>query len=188
MMPNKPKFPLARALAVANEIKSLLAPFCERIEIAGSLRRGKPEVGDVELLFIPRVESRQEDFFSSAPVDLAAEMIENMLASQLLAKRPAKTGVFTWGDLNKLAVHLPSGIPVDLFSEPNAEDWARSLVIRTGPRESNINLITTAAKLGIGVHAYGVGLTDRNGNRIPCESELEFFKICGVTYREPNER
>jgi DNA polymerase/3'-5' exonuclease PolX len=30
-------------------------PRCERIEIAGSLRRGKPNVGDIEIFYVPRI-------------------------------------------------------------------------------------------------------------------------------------
>lgn len=186
-MSDKPKFPRDRALAVSNELKDVLAPFCERIVIAGSLRRGKPEVGDVELLFIPRVESRQADFFSSAPVDLASEKIGQMLASQVLAKRPSKTGVFTWGDRNKLAIHTSSGIPVDLFST-TAANWWVSLVVRTGSKETNLLLTNGAIRLGRTLNAYGCGVTEIGGNVIPATSEQHVFELCGVPYREPKFR
>ena len=38
------RWPLADALRVADDLKALLAPACERIEIAGSVRRRKPDV------------------------------------------------------------------------------------------------------------------------------------------------
>ena len=46
-MSDKPKIPREQALAVFYELKRELDPFCERLELAGSLRRGKAEVGDV---------------------------------------------------------------------------------------------------------------------------------------------
>lgn len=45
---------LDKALEIAERIKELLAPYSERIEIAGSIRRKKPEVKDVELVAIPK--------------------------------------------------------------------------------------------------------------------------------------
>ena len=52
--------PLAFDLAV--EVMRMLYPVCERIEIAGSLRRNKPDVGDIELVCIPK---EQTDLFGN---------------------------------------------------------------------------------------------------------------------------
>jgi DNA polymerase/3'-5' exonuclease PolX len=38
-----------QALAIAEQTRTALAPYCERIEIAGSIRRQKPQVKDIEL-------------------------------------------------------------------------------------------------------------------------------------------
>lgn len=188
-MSDKPKFDAEEAVPVAMELIAAMEPFCERIEIAGSLRRMKDRVGDIELVFIPRVESRQADFFSSEPLDLTAERIAELVGSGVLQKRPNVNGGFTWGRLNKLAIHTESDIPVDLFCEPNAADWARSMVIRTGPKELNLRLIAGAATRGIDLHAYGPGFTRKsNGEVIPCGSEREAFELCGFEYLEPNER
>ena len=51
--PTTGRIPLARAERLAEHIAGLLEPACERIEIAGSIRRRKPEVGDLELLVVP---------------------------------------------------------------------------------------------------------------------------------------
>ncbi|MDP2873417.1 MAG: hypothetical protein Q8P31_12890, partial [Bacillota bacterium] len=45
---------LQKARVIAEELKMLLEPGCARIEIAGSIRRRKPDPGDIELLFIPK--------------------------------------------------------------------------------------------------------------------------------------
>lgn len=177
------------AVPVAQEIISMLRPFCERIEIVGSLRRCAEVVGDIELLFIPVIDTRQLDMFSSEPVDLAEECIGMLVAQGTLLKRPNVKGGFTWGRLNKLGVHSSSGIPVDLFCEPNEANWSRSIVIRTGPKEFNIRLINGAARLGIAMHAYGDGFTDKvTGRVIPCKTEREVFEICGCVYIDPSER
>jgi DNA polymerase/3'-5' exonuclease PolX len=45
---------LEQALEIAEKVKALLAPHCERIEIAGSIRRKKPDVKDIEIVAIPK--------------------------------------------------------------------------------------------------------------------------------------
>lgn len=186
-MSDKKKFPREKALSVANELLATLAPFCERIAIAGSLRRGKAEVGDIELLYIPRIESRQADFFSSAPANLAAEKIGQLLSSQILTKRPSKTGVFTWGENNKLGIHVPSGVPVDLF-QTTADNWWVSLVIRTGSKDTNLALTTGAQRQHARLNAYGSGVTWSDGTQTPATSERHVFELCGVPYLEPDQR
>jgi DNA polymerase/3'-5' exonuclease PolX len=185
----KKKFDAEEAVPVAQELVALLQPFCERIEIAGSLRRCKQTVGDIELLFVPRMDERQADMFSTEPVDLAAEKINALLAAGVLAKRPSETGAFTWGRLNKLAVHVASGIPVDFFCEPDAADWPRSIAIRTGPKEFNLRLMTEAPKHGHKAHAYGEALHKiPSGERVIVQTEQEFIELCGVEYVDPPSR
>ncbi len=45
---------LYKTLQIAEKVKAQLAPHCERIEIAGSIRRKKPDVGDIEIVAIPK--------------------------------------------------------------------------------------------------------------------------------------
>ena len=47
--------PLAAARAVAAALRELLEPACARVEIAGSIRRRKAKVGDLELVASPRL-------------------------------------------------------------------------------------------------------------------------------------
>lgn len=50
-----------------------MKPFCEKVRVAGSIRRGKPEVKDIELVAIPKWENRQSAdflFAQSEPVNL----------------------------------------------------------------------------------------------------------------------
>ncbi len=54
------KTQLARHAAVdqAAAFKHLIEPYCERVKVVGSLRRGRPTVGDLEYVVIPRFEER----------------------------------------------------------------------------------------------------------------------------------
>lgn len=186
-MSEKRKFPHAAALAVAEELQALLAPACKRIAIAGSLRRLKPEVGDIELLFIPIFTSRPDGLFDCSLVDVCSEVAEGLLARGVLAKRPNVNGSFTWGERNKLAIHVPSGIPVDLFGTSEANWWV-SLVVRTGSKETNLALTTGANKRGASLMAYGNGVKWSDGTITPATSEEHVFEMCGVTYKEPQHR
>ena len=193
-MSDKPKFPRADALRVAKELCDALEGTVEKLIIAGSLRRRKQFVGDVEVLFVPRlVEKKKEqaglfgDFEQVEYESLAERKIEALLASGVIVKRPSKIGVFTWGKDNKLAVHAKSGIPVDFFAT-SLEKWFVSLVIRTGSAETNLKLTTGANKLGGTLHAYGTGVTHSDGTHTKATSEQHVFDLCGVPYAEPKDR
>ena len=188
-MSDKPKFPLAQARAVAESLVRLLVPDCRAVAIVGSIRREKTEVGDIELLILPKTEMRPDGLFDSKSFDLSAEAIDRLLAQGIIAKRPSKTGTFTWGELNKLAVHVESGIPVDFFTEPDARDWPRSLAIRTGSKAFNVQLMSSAPRNGYNAHAYGEALHKiPSGERVFAETEREFIELCGVAYKEPKDR
>lgn len=188
-MSDKPKFPREQALAVANNLVKLLAPFTQRIEIVGSLRRGKALVSDAEILFVPATQTSPDGLFDTLTVDLADAYIDSLFKSGLVGKRLNSAGyVAAWGPKNKLAVHTTSGIPVDFFATTE-ENWWTSLVIRTGSLETNLKLTTGAQKLNRTLHAYGSGVTvNGTGMAIPAESERDVFKLCGVGFLDPKDR
>lgn len=45
---------LAEAQAIAERVRAELAPFCVRCEIAGSIRRKRPEPRDLEIVCVPK--------------------------------------------------------------------------------------------------------------------------------------
>lgn len=185
--PQKTRYPADSARKVAEGIVAVLAPLCERIEIAGSLRRRRPTVGDIEILYVPKMDARPDGLFGTKQVSLADERIEQALTNGVIVKRPSKIGIFTWGDKNKLAVHVASGIPVDFFST-SLEAWWVSLVVRTGSAETNLSLTTAAQRQGKSLIAYGEGVRQTDGTVIAARSEQEVFALCGVAYREPWQR
>jgi hypothetical protein len=109
-MNGKQRIPLARARIIAGEVLDLLSPVCERIEIAGSVRREKATVGDIEILCAPRVRHEtQMDLFGQAtgPTHTYSELDElctGLLADKRLSYRLNAVGHRAgWGDRNKLA-------------------------------------------------------------------------------------
>lgn len=184
----KTKHPRREAIAVAREMIQLLTPACERIIVAGSLRRGKLMVSDVEILYIPKTETRKIDLLHDGQIDLAAEVLERAIRENLLARRTGRTGQTIWGDSNKLATHLPSGIPVDFFRTDSAR-WHNMLVCRTGSAQNNIRIATAAQARGLQWLPYGAGFWDQaNKTTIEADSEEDVFKTVRLDFLEPKER
>lgn len=122
------RLPLARAQQLANAIRDELAPGCARIEIAGSIRRRKPEVGDIEIVAIPKRSGGLFDDQSALDPLLAA--LEG-------------TGRFVrikGGDKYKQYEVVKAGVKLDLFlCEP--ETWGWIFMLRTGPEDFTKRLV-----------------------------------------------
>ncbi len=185
-MSDKQRWPLKEAVIIAETLREVLALSCERIIIAGSIRRQKADVGYIELLYIPRFEPRKIDLLNEAKVNVTDECINKLIACGQLAKRKNKNGSEMWGEKNKLAVHIPTGIPVDLFAT-DADSWWNNLVCRTGPAESNMRIAQAAQKRGWQWNPYQDGFTTPNGF-IHCGTERYVFEAVGLPYYEPRER
>jgi DNA polymerase/3'-5' exonuclease PolX len=197
---DKQRYPRYEALAIADELVAMLLPFCDRIAIAGSLRRRKPDVGDIEILYIPTVENRSElltrpsDLFADSDpiktrditVNLVDEKLDELVAADVLERRKNALGREVYGEKNKLMRHIPSGIPVDLFAA-TAENWFSLLVCRTGSAESNTRICMAAQSMVFKWKPYE-GIVDELGNLHSITSERELFLLVGLPYLEPWER
>jgi len=104
-----------------------------------------------------------------------------------LAKRKNVNGSEMWGEKNKLAVHVASGIPVDFFAASEA-NWFNYLVCRTGGAESNRQIAVACQANRLKWNPYGPGFTTPNGSVVRMSSEREVFDWAGLPYREPWER
>lgn len=169
---------LERAKAIAERLKELLEPSCDQIEIAGSIRRQKPEVGDIELLCIPKYVSG---------VDMLDAKIQTLIQLGTMDFRRNKLERRVYGPKNKLLLHRESGIGVDIFSTTE-ECWPVALVVRTGGEKTNKEIASRAIERGMRFHAYGRGFTLADGSELVCHSEADVFKAVGLAYREPWER
>lgn len=182
------KWPRGLGRAVALELIERLEPYCQRIEVAGSIRRGKPMVGDVELLFVPKIRLKKASINASiVEVPETDAIIDTMLADGTLAKRLSSVRRTTWGPANKLAVHVGTGMAVDLFGTTTVA-WWNALTCRTGGAETNKKLAQSAIANGRNWNVYGQGVTMADGTVIRAESEEHVFELCGVSFLRPDER
>ena len=182
------KYDRESARAVGEDLVRLLAPYCERIEIAGSIRRQRHQVKDIELLCVSQVASSLDMFGEVTTNHYALDaVLDSMVADgPVLRKRLNKRGLPTYGSQNKLLTHVKTGIPVDVFST-TAENWGMALVVRTGSKEFNVRMMSRFRELGMRGHAYG-GVTDRNGNDVECPDEATVFGLLGWPWIPPGER
>lgn len=189
-MSDKPKFPRAVAMEVAAELCKALTPVTERIIVAGSLRRLKESVGDVEVLYIPKTEVQPDpqDMFAKVTVNLVDVVIASLEKTGVLERRKNAIGSEMFGPKNKLMRHKATGMPVDMFSTTE-ENWFNYLVCRTGPADSNTRICVAAQRKGHKWNPYGSGFThNRSGETKVMESEEAVFKFAGLPYLPPEKR
>ena len=153
--------PASEARRVAETLMGRLKPYCERIEIAGSLRRHRPEVHDIDLLAIPKTPNSLVRFF--------------------VEERIKPSG----GE--KYLKFMCQGISADLYLADRFT-WPTLLLIRTGSKEHNIMLAKRAKALGMKLHADGRGLATSGGNVIEIRGEADIFSALKLEYKEPWER
>lgn len=189
------RFPAPYAQRVAERLVQLLDPYCAKIQVAGSLRRARPDVHDIDLVIVP---ARLVCPEFGRPPKPGATMLDDGL-NQLMAEHPNikwwlnATGATSNGDkLKRLLIANPAHprldqLAVDLYL-CTPETWATTLLIRTGSKEHNIMLCTRAAKLGGKLHANGEGLFNKFGNRIAGDTEDSIFSALGLPYVEPRLR
>lgn len=126
-------------LPYAESVLTTLVPHCQRIEILGSLRRGKEFVGDVELLVIPKG-VQQRVLFDGQPTKIAAD---SELIKAIHQFNVVKGGLEDHGHM--VQFFGPRRIPFDLFVA-GYENFGYQKVIRTGPHEHNVGFIIPMLK------------------------------------------
>jgi DNA polymerase (family X) len=152
---------LAEGQQIATEVVERLMPYCERIEVAGSIRRRKPVVNDVDIVLIP-----------SDSVKLVDAI-----------RGPGNAGAAD----PKILRFLHKNVAIDVYIATR-QSWATLLLIRTGSRENNIRLASRAKVKGWTLKANGEGLLNQNGMRIAGDTETSIFNALGLNYQKPEDR
>jgi DNA polymerase (family X) len=158
-------FPEAQnqAEAIAAILRAL--PQIVRLEVAGSIRRRKEVVGDIDIVgSVARLEDRK-------PV------MDTMLAHPLVAS-------VTGSGETKTSVVLRSGVALDLRLVGD-DEFPYLLHHFTGSKDHNVALRGRAHAQGIKINEYGIF---RDDQLIPCANEHEFYAAFGMAYIEPEMR
>jgi len=140
-------------------------PACERAEIAGSLRRGKETVGDLDLVAASNDMQALADAFASAP-----------FADEVLAHGPTKVFIKTNGVEADLRIVAP-------------ESFGALLHHFTSGQAHNVVLREKAVKMGINISEYGVRpVGDEDAPYEPIAEEGEIYARLGLPYIPPELR
>lgn len=189
----KGRIPLAEAERLAAQVVGLLAPACERIEIAGSIRRRKPEVGDIEIVCVPKRDAPTiHDLFGTRKdgplVNLLDALCISLHARDVLGHRPDKNGRPAFGERYKRLTF--EGVGLDLFSVLPPAQWGVLYTIRTGPAEFSHRLVTPRLQGGwmpSGMRVQDGALWDR-GAIVQTPEEADFFAALGLEVVPPEQR
>ncbi len=162
---------LSEALAVAEPILDHLRghPDVIRCSLAGSVRRFKEVIGDIDLLASSAQPAAVIDFFTTQPGVLS---------------------VSAKGD-TKASVILTGGIQADLRVVSDAE-FPFALAYFTGSKEHNIIMRQRAIQRGLRLNEYGLFRSKEETRdpalRLPCHSEEDIFEELDLDYVPPELR
>ncbi len=158
--------PLGKVLPIANDMFENLkknAPV-NKIDIAGSLRRWKDTIKDIDILAT-----------SDNPGEVMKVFAHLPNVKQVLMQGPTKSSVIITGNLQ-----------VDL-RVVEKESYGAALAYFTGSKEHNIRLREMAMKKGLKINEYGI-FREKNDKKIGGEKEEDVYRILGIPYIPPELR
>lgn len=112
---------LQTAMEIVNDMADLLSGSCERLEIAGSIRRGKSEVKDAEIVAIP--------------LPGCLYFMDDLVAKGVVTKALyGKAQTMRWG--SKYRGMMYRGLKIEVFLA-DEDNWGFQYWLRTGPGDAN---------------------------------------------------
>ena len=152
---------MVEALYLSRDLVGYFESHGVKVDVAGSLRRGKSTVGDLDILCGEK-----------AGADL---LVEYPGVERVIEKGPTKTSVF-----------LKNGVQVDV-RVLGAEEYGAGLLYFTGSKEHNILLRNIAIGKGWKLNEYGLFVT-KSGERVAGKSETEVYQKLGLRFIPPELR
>jgi len=178
---SKTKLPLKQAQALSGKILTALSPGCELAEVAGSVRRLRPEVGDIEIVCIPR---QTVDLFGN-PVGSLLDMVLANLVNEGRLIRGDKNGV----KYKTFFIPTVPDLKLDLFIT-TPECWGVNFTIRTGSADFSRRLVTQMDKGGLlpnDLMVFGARVW-RGAEALETPTEQALFDLIGLDWIEPRDR
>ena len=147
-------------LSLAKRIVSSLKLYCKKIQIAGSIRRGEKNPGDIDIILIPKNKKK------------IGEILE-------------KKGRKILGGEQKVFFRIEE-IEVELYYT-TSEEWGAALLAYSSRRGSGIGLRIIARLKGFKLNQHGL-FNRKTGKRIAGKTEEEIYKALGRHWKKPEER
>jgi DNA polymerase/3'-5' exonuclease PolX len=166
-----PRIPLGEALDIAANTLTILRPHCHKVNIAGSVRRGRSAIGDLEIVCLP----------DRSPLESTP-----LFASGFAAAVEQWPGVVGKPDGRYTQRLLPCGLKLDLFM-PHPDGYGLIMAIRTGSADWAHKVLATSWRRS-GFHSDKGLLRRKDGSVVPCRTERELFDVIGLRWVEPVDR
>ncbi len=156
---------IGAAMDAAEELVADLAEVAgtDRVAYAGSLRRMKETIGDIDILAAAEDSSALMDKFARTPL------------ASVIAQGPTKTSIRT-----------ARGVQVDLRVVPK-QCWGAALVYFTGSKEHNVRLREIAVRKGLKLSEYGLFRVDDNA-LLASDTEEAVYEALGLPWITPTLR
>ena len=158
---------LKEAEKLANQVKSAVSAHCDQIEIAGSIRRQKPLVHDIDLVAVAKSDTEWKKI---------SEELKRMKAKQNCSG----------SSIIKAYLPLQNGLFQVDFYRAKPSTFGIHLLIRTGSAEHNMWLAAYAISKGMRLK-YSQGLI-KDDTAIAGKTEKEVFDALSLAYPLPSER
>lgn len=154
----KRTFPLAEAETLAGGIAEWLEPYTSVAIVAGSIRRRRPRVGDIEMMVLP------DDWASfSEAVDING-----------------------WKGGDRIRRKVVADIPVEIHIAHDPKELGAMLMWYTGDNVFNVSMNSIAKRIGYTRNQYGIWHGDLPALQSP--DEREFFDFLGAKWHDPEDR
>jgi len=153
---------LNEAQKKGEQVLKQIAQFISRGRLAGSIRRKKPIVKDIDIV-----------------IELKPNHLEDLKESL------AKLGEFKLKGDKAIRLLTSDNIQIDLYVG-NKDNYESLLLIRTGSKEHNVKLTTRSHIFNYKLTANG--LIDIKTDSIIATSERDIFKALKMDYVEPEKR
>ncbi len=173
------KMKLVQASILARAIADEFGTGCERVEVAGSVRRCKAEAGDLKIVAVPR---RGTDLLGAPADSLLDPIIDNLV-------RAGRLQAIKGGEKYKQFLLPRHGIKLDLFlAQP--DNFGLIFLLRTGPAEFSQRMVTPRRRGGHMPSIFKVseGFVRKSGRALSTPEEADVFHLWDMEFIEPWER
>jgi len=152
------KVPHKEASKMAGEIINEIDCFVDTLQVAGSIRRGAEEIGDIDIVVIPKTGFR--------------ERVEKLIEVTSSGKRKI------YGNYK--------GRPINFFIT-DEKSWGACLMTATGPAKYNIRKRFLVKRKGLLLNEYCL-FDRKTKEFLAGRTEADIYKYLGWTHRSPCER
>jgi DNA polymerase (family 10) len=173
------RYKLEIGQVIADAMLDFMGNVCERIEVAGSIRRKKEDVGDVEIVCIPKVHRLQQNMFGVADGPMETPLYNRLRSEEWLSPRLIDGKPQAMGKRFLALYDNKIGIPVDVFVVLPPAQWGVIMTFRTGSADFNKKLLSAARRRNLRCEDGHLV----NGTKIiQTPTEESFFEAVGVSW------